>query len=212
MTVSASGLQSSGSVPRRSAFVSWCAVVVIVLGCHRPRGDDGLAEAREAAALAWVNALGADDGATLARLSTDPLVFRSVGNEHPCDGHVAGGPALTAWLTCVRAKAELRHVADSWKDFRQPAQPTPESAALQRYLPHVVRGEDVWSRFVGADERARSRDALDALQKEAGSDGAWIVIAANGLSATLMLRLQIVGPAATAQVHAVLAHVTRTSD
>jgi hypothetical protein len=125
---------------------------------------------------------------------------------------VAGGPALTAWLTCVRAKAELRRVADSWKDFRQPAQPTPESAALQRYLPHVVRGEDVWSRFVGADERARSRDALDALQKEAGDEGAWITIAANGLSASVMLRLQVVGPATPAHVHAVLAHVTRTSD
>ncbi len=186
--------------------------VVLLFSCHRRRGDDALVEAREAAALAWVNALGADDPATLARLSTDPFLFRTVGAERPCDGPVAAGPALTTWLTCVREKAELRRVADSWKDFRQPAQHTPESAALQRYLPHVVRGEDVWSRFVGADERARSRGALDALQREAGTEGAWIMVAANGLSASLMLRLQVVGPAAAAHVHAVLAHVTRTSD
>ena len=63
---------------------------------------------------------------------------------------------------------------------------------------------------MGAQERSRAQEALDALVREAGGEGAWITIAARWLSTNLVLRLQVLGPLAAPRVHAILVDATRS--
>jgi hypothetical protein len=195
---------------RRATLALLCAVLP-TLGCHRAaRGDDELRAAREAAALAWVNALGAGDAATLRRLTADPFVVRGVGADRRCEGRIAGETAFDEWLGCARAKEDLRRMSETWALLRRAPPRSPERAAFEQYLPHVVDGDEAWSRFVGVEESARAREALDAISKEAGSDGDWVMIAASWLHTSVALRLQVVGAVATPHVHAVLVDITRT--
>jgi len=195
---------------RRATLALLCAVVP-VLGCRKAtRGDDELRAAREAAALAWVNALGADDAATLRRLTADPFVFRGVGADRRCEGRIAGKAAFDEWLGCARAKEDLQRMSEAWGLLRRAPPRSPERAAFEQYLPHVVDGDEAWSRFVGAEERARAREAFDAVSREAGRDGDWVMIAASWLHTNVVLRLQVVGAVAAPRVHAVLVDVTRT--
>ena len=183
------------------------------LGCRGAgpgRSADELLDARQAAALAWVNALAAGDAAKVERATTDPFVFRAVGTDRRCDGRVAAGPAFAAWFACARATPELQPLADVWEVTRRTAPDSPERTAFAELLPRLVGGEEAWSRFVGAQERSRAQGALDALVREAGRDGAWITIAARWLSTNLVLRLQVVGPLATPRVHAVLVDAMRS--
>ena len=185
--------------------------MVPVLGCRRAaRGDDELRTAREAAALAWVKAFGTGDATTLRRLTADPFIVRGVGADRRCQGRISGKIAFDEWLGCARAKEELRRMSESWALLRQAPPRSPERAAFEQYLPHVVDGDEAWSRFVGAEERARAREAFDAVSREAGSDGGWVMIAASWLHTSAVLRLQVVGAVAAPHVHAVLVDVTRT--
>jgi len=201
----------------------------LTLGCRKKTagvGDDELLEARQAVALAWVKALGAGDGATLTRTTAEGFTFRSVGADRTCEGRVSGGRALDDWFACARARPDLQQLAEAWRlheasheasheesrEASRESPSVPESAALERYLPRVVGGDEAWSRFVGADERRHADGALAALTKEAGNDGAWITISATWLYTTLVLRAQVVGAAAAPRVHAVLVDVTRTAE
>ena len=177
------------------------------LGC---RSDEHVLEARRAAALAWVNALAAGDAVKVERVTTDPFVFRVVGTDRRCEGRIAGAPAFAAWLVCARARPELQSLAQTWNVTERTAPDSPERAAFAKLLPRLVDGDEAWSRFVGAQERSRAQDALDAIAKEAGRDGSWITIAARWLSTDLVLRLQVVGPLASPHVHAVLVDATRS--
>jgi hypothetical protein len=174
---------------------SFC-VAASAMGCRRAsRGDDERLEARQTASLAWVNALAAGDAATLERLTAGSFIFRSAGPDRRCEGPVSGGPALAAWVACARATPG-----------------SPESAEFQKYLPHVVGGDEAWSRFIGVDEREHVRPALDAITKEARRDGDWILVATSWLYAKMFVRLQVVGPTEAPRVHAALIDVMRTSD
>ena len=179
-------------------------------GAAPGRSDDDLLDARRAAALSWVNALAAGDAGKVERATTDPFVFRGVGPDGRCEGRVAGAPALAAWLTCARARPELQALADAWTVTQRTAPDSPERAAFAKLLPRLVGGDEAWSRFVGAQERARAQEALDGLTREAGRDGAWITIAARWLSTSVVLRLQVVGPLAAPRVHAVLVDATQS--
>ena len=183
------------------------------LGCRGVapgRGDDDLLDARRAAALSWVNALAAGDAAKVERSTMDPFLFRGVGTDRRCEGRVAGSPAFAAWLACARARPELQPLVDVWKVTQRTAPDSPERAAFAKLLPRLVGGDEAWSRFVGAQERSRAQEALDAVEREAGRDGSWITIAARWLSTSLVLRLQVVGPIASPRVHAVLVDAMRS--
>jgi hypothetical protein len=183
------------------------------LGCRGVvpgRGDDDLLEARQVAALAWVKALAAGDAANAERATTDPFFFRGVATNRLCEGRIAGGPAFAHWLACARARPDLQPLTDLWKVTQQTAADSPERPALEKLLPRLVGGDEAWSRFVGAQERSRAQEALDALMREVGRDGAWITIAAQWLSTNLVLRLQVVGPPAAPRVHAILVDATRS--
>jgi hypothetical protein len=197
--------------------VTLALLCALAPACRRAsRGDDDLLAARQAAALAWVNALAAGDGATLGHLTAAAFIFRGVGRgvgpDQRCEGVVVGPRALDAWFACARAKDELRPLPDAWKLAHEAPPHSPEGAAFQKYLPRVVDADEAWSRFVGAEERQRAREPFEAFTKEAGRDGDWVTIAASWLHASLVLRLQVVGPVAAPRVHAVLVDVTRTSE
>lgn len=183
------------------------------LGCRRGvRSDEELRAARQATALAWVNATVAGDAAKLRLLTTDPFVFRSVGADRACEGRISGKAAFDQWLGCVRAKEHLQGLSETFALFRQAPPRSPERAEFEKYLPHVVDADEAWSRFVGADERARARDAFAAISREAARDGEWVMVTASWLYTSLVVRLQVAGPATAPHVHAVLVDVTRTSD
>jgi hypothetical protein len=189
----------------------------LTMGCRKTTagvGDAELLEARQAAALAWVNALGAGDGATLIRTTADAFTFRSVGADRTCEGRISGGRALEDWSACARARPDLRQLVEAWRlhEASRQSPSAPGSAALERYLPRVVGGDEAWSRFVGADERRHADGPLAALTKEAGNDGAWITISATWLYTTLVLRAQVVGAPTAPRVHAMLVDVTRTTE
>jgi hypothetical protein len=191
---------------------SFC-VAASATGCRRAsRGDDERLEARQAASLAWVNALAAGDAATLERLTAGSFIFRSAGPDRRCEGPVSGGPALAAWVACARATTDLRQLSDAWTLLHGATPGSPESAEFQKYLPHVVGGDEAWSRFIGVDEREHVRPALDAITKEARRDGDWILVATSWLYAKMFVRLQVVGPTEAPWVHAALVDVMRTSD
>jgi hypothetical protein len=195
-----------------ATLVLLCSVVS-VLGCRRvTRGEDELRRARDVVALAWVNAFGTGDATTLRRLTADPLILRGVGADRRCQGRISGKTAFDEWLVCARVKEDLQQAADTWATFRKAPPHSPESAEFERYLPHVVDADEAWSRFVGTEERARAREALDAISKEAGSRGDWVTIASSWLYTSMVLRLQVVGATADPRVHAVLVDIMRTSD
>jgi hypothetical protein len=187
--------------------------VVSILGCRRAsRGDDEVRTARQAVALAWVKAFGTGDATTLSRLTADPFIVRALGADRRCQGRIFGKIAFDEWLVCARAKEDLHRAADAWGTFRKAPPHSPESAEFERYLPHVVDADEAWSRFVGTEESARARDALDAISKEAGSGGDWVMIASSWLYTRMVLRLQVIGAVAAPRVHAVLVDIMRTSD
>jgi hypothetical protein len=189
-----------------------CAVVPN-LGCRRAtRGDDDLRTAHQAVALAWVKAFGTGDLTTLSRLTADPFIVRGVGPDRRCQGRISGKTAFDEWVVCTREKEALQQAAEAWETFRRAPPHSPESAEFERYLPHVVDADEAWSRFVGAAERARAREALDAISKEAGSGGDWVMIASSWLYTSMVLRLQVTGAAADPRVHAVLVDIMRTND
>ena len=199
--------------PVVGAVLSLLAATLLGPGCRRAapgRGDDDLLDARRGAALAWVNALAAGDAAKVERATTDPFIFRAVGPDRRCEGRVAGAPAFAAWLACARARPELRALTDAWNVTQRTVSDSPERAVFAKLLPRVVGGDEAWSRFVGVQERSRAQEALDAIEREAGRDGAWITIAAQWLSTNVVLRLQVVGPLASPRVHAVLVDATRS--
>ena len=185
-------------------------------GCKAPgsRGKD-LREAYETTALAWVEALGAGDGAgsALEALTDGVLIFRTVGDDKQCDGRVSGAGALAAWLGCVRAKPELQAFSQALQLYRRLRREEPgKGPEIVQYLPHVVGGGDAWNRFVNPVERERAQAAFDAARKEAGGGGVWTTVATSWLYTTMVVRLQLVGAADAPRVHAVLVDVSRTAD
>ena len=196
------------------------ALVAAMLGCAGCKAPASrrkdLREAYETTALAWVEALGAGDGAgsTLETLTDGALFFRTVGEDNKCDGRVSGGgAAFAAWLGCVRAKPDVQAFSSALQLYRRIRREDPSKGAeIAQYLPRVVGGADAWSRFVGSAERARAQAAFDAARKEAGGDGAWTTVATSWLSTTMVVRLQVVGPVDAPRVHAVLVDVSRTAD
>jgi hypothetical protein len=194
--------------------------VAVSAGCklHTPgTGRAEVREARQAAALAWVNALGAGagdaSGERLRQLTASSLVFRSTGDERSCEGRVAADDAFTGWLACARAKPDLRAFSDALTLYRQAlAADAAKNTELERYLPRIAGGDEAWSRYVAADERERSENAFRSLKKEAGNDGEWTTVVATWLYTTMTVRLQVIGTAEAPRVHAVLVDVHRTSD
>jgi len=135
-------------------------------GCKAPgsrRGKD-LREAYDTTALAWVDALGASagDGTSLATLTDGTFFFRTVGEDHRCDGRVSGGDAaFAAWLRCVRATPELQAFSSALQLYRKIRREDPSKGSdIAQYLPRVVGGDDAWSRFVGSAERQRAQAAV----------------------------------------------------
>ena len=175
-----------------------------------------LQEAYETTALAWVEALGAGDGAgsKLEALSDGAFFFRTVGEDKRCDGRVPReDAAFAAWLRCVRATPDLRTFSSALQLYRRLQREDPDKGVeIVQYLPRVVGGADAWSRFVGSAERERAQAAFDAARKEAGGDGAWMTVATSWLYTTMVVRLQLVGAVDAPRVHAVLVDVSRTAD
>jgi hypothetical protein len=200
------------------------AVLVVVVGyaglagCKlRIPGGRGteVSEARQAAALAWVNALGTRDGddERMHQLTSAALVFRTIGKNHGCEGPVAADTGFREWLACARARPDLFAFAGALQLYRQALAADPaNNAAFKQYLPKLVGGDEAWSRFVGVEERRRAENAFAALRKEAGNDGDWVTITASWLYTTMVARVQVIGAAQAPRVHAVLVDVVSTSD
>lgn len=115
--------ETPGRSRRRSAARS-CQLLLVAAAvgswaCQsRVRGSRETArlEAREATAVAWVNALGGGPGEDepLRQLTAGALVYRTTGEtDHAsCEGRVSSeAAAFTAWLSCVRAKPYLRELS-----------------------------------------------------------------------------------------------------
>jgi hypothetical protein len=197
------------------------AAVVGAWGCQNRAGgsrETNLREAREATAVAWVNALGGGPGEDdrLRQLTAGTLIYRTAGEtaNASCEGRISSDPAaFGAWLSCVRARPHLRELSEAMKVYRDAVRADPErNAGLARYLPHVVDGNDARSRYVGTNERRSAAGTFNALRKEAGREGGWTTIATNWLYTTAVFRVQVVGTADTPRVHAVLVDIARTSD
>jgi len=201
----------------RCVTVLLVAATFVCPGCKASasRGKD-VREAYETTALAWVEALGAGDGAgsALEGLTDGVLIFRTVGEDKKCDGRVSGrGDAFAVWLGCVRAKPELQAFSQALQLYRRLRREEPgKGPEIVQYLPHVVGGGDAWNRFVNPVERERAQAAFDAARKEAGGGGVWTTVATSWLYTTMVVRLQLVGAADAPRVHAVLVDVSRTAD
>ena len=202
----------------RVALVLVVAGVLACAGCKLRLPGSRAAEAREAreaVALAWMNALGASDGGAepVRRLTAGVLLFRTTGEDRRCEGRVVVDAGFAEWLTCARAKPDLRAFSDALKLYQQAlAADAAKNATFKQYLPRIVRGDEAWSRYVGAADHGRADDAFRALEKEAGKDGAWSMVVTSWLYTTMTVRVQVVGAANDPRVAAALVHVHRISD
>lgn len=207
----------------------WRALVVVAAmaalpGCkgRLPGAQaEGVREAQQATALAWVNAFAARDdrGPRLRALTADALLFRTMGADKSCEGPLTGDAAFAAWFTCTGAKPDLQELFVALKVYRDALRADPnKKAELGQSLPWVVDGNDwvvdgndAWSRY-RRGEQQRVQPEFSAFKKEAGNDGAWTTIATSWLYTMAVFRVQVVGAAESLRVHAVLVDVSRSPD